>query len=260
MPPKPAKDKVKLPHPLSGAYEKLERADESIQNLYAEISRFFEESEYPVIDNSDDKLFLEAIDYHGKREIPIRFSVLAGEIVHHLRSSLDHVAWQLSSEAYRRTHRRLIEFPIFKDEPIEEREVSKYEGKVKGITSPSARKIIKDIQPYQRPDPLDDLLWIVHDMDRIDKHRELVFVFPSFSVLLPPELAGYAMLDASGKLMPLSADLANSIKKESKVTPQIAFGEFGKRKGKLVVIALFQLKNFVHHTVRLFADEFPWSP
>jgi hypothetical protein len=66
MLPKPAAGKVALPHPLSGAYEKLQRADESIKNLYAEISRFFEESKYPVIDNSDDKLLLEAVDYHGK--------------------------------------------------------------------------------------------------------------------------------------------------------------------------------------------------
>jgi hypothetical protein len=260
MPPKPAASKVKLPHPLSGAYEKLQRADESIQNLYAEITRFFEESKYPIIDNSDDKLFLEAIDYHGKREIPIRFSVLAGEIIHHLRSSLDHVAWQLSSETYRRTHTHAIEFPVFDTEPIKKDDISKYERKIKGITSPSARKIIKDIQPYQTADPLDDLLWIVHDMDRIDKHRELTFVFPSFSVLLPPELAQYALLDASGKLLPMSAEIANSIKKQSKVTPQIAFGEFGKRKGKFVVIGLFQLTNFIRDTVKLFAGEFPWLP
>jgi hypothetical protein len=186
--------------------------------------------------------------------------VLAGEIVHHLRSSLDHVAWQLSSEAYRRTKAHAIEFPIFDTKPVKKDEISRYDRRIKGITSPSARKIIKEIQPYQRPDPLDDPLWIVHDMDRIDKHRELVFVFGSFSVLLPPELANYALLDANGKLFPMAPEIASSIKKESKVTPQIAFGEFGKKKGKFVVIALFQLTNFVRDTVRLFADEFPWLP
>src|ERR1700761_1924172 len=87
---------MKMDHPLSGAYEKLHRAEENIEKLELEITRFFEESKYPVISNENDQLFLEAIDYHGNRKIPIRFSVLAGEIVHHLRSSLDHVAWQLS--------------------------------------------------------------------------------------------------------------------------------------------------------------------
>ena len=47
-----------------------------------------------------------------------------GEIIHHLRSSLDHIAWLLSSEKYRREHETAIAFPICTDEPIEKKELA----------------------------------------------------------------------------------------------------------------------------------------
>ena len=40
---------------------------------------------------ADEFLYLARVS----REPPVRWGVMAGEIVHHLRSALDHLAWQL---------------------------------------------------------------------------------------------------------------------------------------------------------------------
>ena len=100
-------------HPLDGIQEKLNRADENIGNLNREIVSFFNDGPYPVLPDKDDGLFQEAVDYHSSRIIPQRFSVLAGEIIHHLRSCLDHLAWILSNEEKRVRDPQGIEFPIF---------------------------------------------------------------------------------------------------------------------------------------------------
>jgi hypothetical protein len=84
-------------HPFHGITEKLRRADENIVSLHGEILKFFGESKYPTIPHPDAEEWQEAVDYHKELRIPKRFGVLSGEIVHHLRSCLDHIVWHFSS-------------------------------------------------------------------------------------------------------------------------------------------------------------------
>jgi hypothetical protein len=104
-------------HPFRGIAEKLNRSHENIKNLEAEIARFFKESEYPLLTNDKAEIIPEAVEYHRKLPVPLRFSVLSGEVIHHLRSCLDHIVWHFSSGEYRREHMGWIEFPILKDRP-----------------------------------------------------------------------------------------------------------------------------------------------
>src|ERR1700722_16550539 len=108
-----------MPDPFEGVKAKLERSNQNILNLESEIRRFFEESTYPIIPQDDPKLLLEAMKYHQRRTIPLRFSVLAGEIAHHLRSILDHIVWIFSDPIYREKHSVWIEFPILKSRPTD---------------------------------------------------------------------------------------------------------------------------------------------
>jgi hypothetical protein len=161
-------------HPFAGIATKLERADENIINLHNEIVRFFKGSKYPVIPKPNEQGWQEAVDYHRDLQIPKRFSVLAGEIIHHLRSSLDHIVWHFSSAEARRDHDNALEFPIYRNLPSK-KELPGYQRKVQGISNSRVLTLIKDLQPYNRvPDVSDDPLLIVHDMDRFDKHRELM--------------------------------------------------------------------------------------
>ena len=124
---------------FDGIYEKLKRAHENIINLKSEIDTFLK-GEYSVLVNPDNELMLKATEYHRQRKIPLRFSVLSGEIVHHLRSSLDHIVWFVSDPAYRTKHRTNIGFPILKTRPVKPESIAGYEGKIKGISS----KLIQD--------------------------------------------------------------------------------------------------------------------
>src|SRR5438445_13331496 len=107
-----------MSHPLEGIREKLKRADQNIRNLESEISPFiarFPTFEYPVMTPGTDPIFtdeqreawkkfgLEFREREREEIIPPRFAVLAGEIIHHLRSCFDHLAWQLSDETCRNT-------------------------------------------------------------------------------------------------------------------------------------------------------------
>lgn len=262
-------------HPLYGIREKLERADKNIHNLDAEMSEFI--APLPVIEHGINPIFTdedrkawETLQNAHKAGIPPRFSILAGEVIHHLRSCFDHLAWQLSSTEFRATKASSkVEFPIFNDEPdwctrntktgmLTRNEMCGYCRKVQGITSPTALTRIGGLQPYVRPDPLDDFLWIIHDMDRIDKHRELVM-----TVMIPgASISGNTIMQAvlkqqagrPSQIIPLIGTAQMNV--NVKISLKIAFSEFGKRKEQPVTPSLFQLLNFTRNTIESFAGEF----
>jgi len=175
---------------IEGIVEKLKRADENIYNLHGEIEGFFEKGEYPVLPQQDDELFSQAIAYHSSRVIPPRFSVLAGEVVHHLRSCFDHIVWHFSDFSLNPVKNiRKIEFPVFSERPSNQDGRKLFEGKIAGITKPSApRSLIERLQPYNSPDPAANPLYIIHDFDIIDKHKELVICFASGTAVFPTEM------------------------------------------------------------------------
>lgn len=104
--------------------------------------------------------------------VPLRFSVLIGEIAHHLRSSLDHLIWQLVlANGAKGTGR--TEFPIFREPPKDAEGERPFGKKIAGVRA-DAVKAIRQMQPYNNPEPHLDPLWLVHELDRIDKHRLLL--------------------------------------------------------------------------------------
>lgn len=233
---------------FSGIAEKLKRADENIVNLNTEIDAFFQACRYPTLPKNDDEELLEAIQYHKNLVIPPRFNVLVGEIIHHLRSCLDHVAWQFSSEQYRRDRFWKIEFPVFEKEPIEKDALSRYRGKVQGIASPEVLGLIMALQPYNAPDPRDAPIWIIHDMDIIDKHRELILCPSTVRIEIPASLWPYTDYERSALPAHVEQDLYDNLK----VIPQISFRNFGRREIQPVVPALKFLHGIVGEIVSRF--------
>src|SRR5215467_15939846 len=129
-----------------GIGEKLKRAQENIFNLDKEITLFFEEGDHPALPKHDEKLFHEAIAYQKNRVIPPRFSVLAGEIVHHLRSCFDHIVWHFSVEHLIENVRH-IEFPVF-EKPLNHDSRKMLERKIHAITDANVRRLIEGLQPH----------------------------------------------------------------------------------------------------------------
>src|SRR5437016_757021 len=122
-----------MAEPLDGIKEKLKRADQNIQGLNHEIFGFLGDNTNSVFSYEQDETFRKERSSHLQREVPIRFSVLAGEIIHHLRSCLDHIVWILSEPRYRRDNLKHIQFPIYDVRPSEKEEIKRFERTIKGI-------------------------------------------------------------------------------------------------------------------------------
>jgi hypothetical protein len=237
---------------FTGIAEKLKRAEENIFNLYAEMERFFHECDYPVLPQDDSKLLLQAIEYHKNLVIPPRFGVLVGEINHQLRSCFDHIVWCFSLGSVQNIKNiRQIEFPVFEARPANHESRALFERKVQGITDPNVRALIEQLQPYNAADPLDDPLWIIHDFDIVDRHRELIFCVGTGSTVFPREMQG--ILETYQREHPEldSAQVARHFKSDGSTQPCISFRNFGRRGVKAVTEGLIELFNY---TIRVAGD------
>jgi len=165
--------------PLESAREKIARAHESINNLDAEIAQFLKDTEPTVLIGDDQKTGEKTIGVEGRIVPPLRFAVIAGEIIHHLRSSLDHLLYDLII-ANANLPTTKTEFPIF---VTHNDYVARQAPKVQGV-APAAKALIESLQPFQKGHPaaLNHPLWIVHQLDITDKHRLLVVVAGGYSV------------------------------------------------------------------------------
>jgi len=188
------------------------------------------------------------------------FSVLAGKIVHHLRSCLDHVVWHFSESAKRIKFQNAIDFPIFADQPRKKNELARYARTVQAISNAKVLNLIENMQSYtDGPESLNSALLIIHNLDRFDKHRELVIVTSCISVEFGPGMEDArrkADLFNQGKLPPTEwMALSRALNDNIKAAPSIAFMEFGKYSPYPVVKGLAQLWRAVEIAVMQFANE-----
>lgn len=248
----PPISKILLPpsHPFAGIAEKLNRSHENVRNLESEIAAFFDGSEYPVLCDDDMQVIPEALEYHKRRPIPPRFSILAGEIIHHLRSCLDHIVWQFSNAALRETHkdRKFFEFPILEEEPSPSNVFTKYDRKIQLITKDAVRSLIKHCQPYRRTNPKESALLAIHNLDIVDKHKEFIIVHLTGAARMP---AGMMRRYENGEL-PISS-IGDNFKRYGKLIPQVAFSEFCGSEPEIVEQALGEMHNEIVRVVEAFA-------
>jgi hypothetical protein len=238
---------------FSGIAEKLVRAEENIHNLNFEMWSFFQKCDYPVLPQNNGKILLEAIEYHKKLVIPPRFGVLVGEINHQLRSCFDHVVWHFSLGSISNIKNiRQIEFPVFETRPSNYDSRALFERKIQGIKDPEVRSIIERLQPYNATYPLDDPLWIIHDFDIVDKHRDLIFCVGTGSTVFPREMQG--VLERYQREHPEldSAQVARHFKSYGPTHPCISFRDFGRRGVKSVTEGLIELFNYTISAVEDF--------
>ena len=113
-------------------------------------------------------------------DLPPDFGIPIGDAAHNLRSSLDHLTCQLAIANGNPTACDKTQFPIFaQDTPDNRKRIKRWIG----ACSPAAQTAIEALQPYQRrpSDPTGDLLWMLSELDNIDKHRLLLVARPHFT-------------------------------------------------------------------------------
>ena len=109
-------------------------------------------------------------------DLPHDITLPLGDAVHNLRAALDHLVCQLAIAAGNPTAcEKKTQFPIFKNGAK-----ASY-SKIESI-SPAAQTAIKELQPFRRrpDDPEGDPLWVLSELDNIDKHRLLLVARTTF--------------------------------------------------------------------------------
>jgi hypothetical protein len=154
--------------PLDGILVKFERADENIRILNEEISAYVRAlpTPYEVIKEFQN----EGRDYVVRVRSsppPLRFAVLTGEVVHHLRTILDYLIWVLVAHAGGKpsnTH----QFPICRTTKKFEDAIKR--GNIKGVSAEAA-ELIGEAQPFKQDRADDYVLTVLHELDIQEKHR-----------------------------------------------------------------------------------------
>jgi hypothetical protein len=149
---------------------KLDRADEHLKTLDEAVKAFRESKPYRTITKKDPQTGDYIVRLQSLRRPPDTLSPLIGDILFNLRSSLDHVVYALAVlNGATISQREASEYPVFPDAA---KFASAAPGKIGALRS-EAQAIIERSQPYNAPDPSKHLLRVLHDLNRIDKHRLL---------------------------------------------------------------------------------------
>ena len=187
---------------------------------------------------------------HNFQTLPtLSFDVvtLAGDIVHNLRSALDHLARQLvlvgieispASAPLTEKDWRRIEFPIAET-------LSKYEAektrKIKGML-PEAVEAIDLLKPYKGGN---DALWRIHELDNIDKHRHLFSVEHDFLFTSDWFFGAYWLKAENPNFSGIEPTVENDIQSEI----EEALGQTQTLQPDALIPTLHQLANFVENLV-----------
>jgi hypothetical protein len=202
--------------------------------------------------------------------LPPQLLLLVGDVVHNLRSALDHLALELAIANFRPDPvpgdiERDSEFPIFPymteaGEFGEERffrtkrnspEPAPGSGlsKLRGI-DPDALRIIEGIQPYHRRIAFwEDPLWVIHELDRIDKHRRLnVVAYGIVQTIISKGDIDVRKMGHSGPVedgTELLSFKSSDPNVHADTTREISFGQGSPAEYEFVVPALARLREFV---------------
>jgi hypothetical protein len=219
--------------------DKLYRAKEHIAQLERELAIFENEAPYGPIVNDDPQRAKSFLDLWQNRRIPPRFSIIAGEVIYQLRSSLDHIHQAL----IRRdggTRTTQTQFPIWTFKPVTPKELRRYQAQVNGITRRKVLAAIKRHQPYTRRTRLDGKQWlgIMNMMGNTDKHHAPISIVGVVDARLTQskKLSNRFTLtedvrDDGAPLavpLPMGGDFVEVTHVERRLAPYVAFKEFGK--------------------------------
>lgn len=159
---------------LAGVWAKIDRAESQLLKLDKHVGRYLDSDPYGMRFQYDTDLNMFAYIIHVSAEPTLDIAVRFGDLVHNLRSALDHLAWQLvvAGGNTPRTEPPATQFPIYTESITRT-------GKPRIINIPpgvSGRMMgtLEGMQPYHRRDnPKLHPLGILQDLSNRDKHRTL---------------------------------------------------------------------------------------
>lgn len=230
---------------------KVERAKKQLRDLESEITSLGKVAVLiPDPKTGISPHPISALHPSNLTQIPaMSFDVvsIAGDIVHNLRSALDHLAQQLTLVGLRDrppkvplTERQLrnIGFPIAETKTKYKAERAR---KVERML-PAAKKAIDRLKPYKRGNPA---LWRIHELDNIDKHRSL-FTVGTGIMFVADWLDGSYLLKAEN---PHFTGVEPKIEQDLQIEFQKAISKTKVARTNALLPSLHQLVDFVENIV-----------
>lgn len=146
---------------------KTERAKQHLHDLEVARNRFLITDPYRIECENDPQTGYNIYRIFDIQTPPVEIGLITGDLVHNLRSALDHLAYQLVY-ANGSTHSKQTAFPIWDS-------ASEYQAqRARRVTGMSQTAIdaIDATEPYQGGNGAG--LWVLHYLDIADKHHELL--------------------------------------------------------------------------------------
>ncbi len=161
---------------LRSVYAKLDRAEMQLYEAKGILRDYLSGEPYTVIPETDP---VQGFRFYVKGiSPPLLLSVVAGELLHNLRSCLDHLAWQLASLSGN-TGTRATSFPIHETVPTakDNEPVLPQILPLPGV-SLQVRQFLAEVQPYQWGEhdaEVEHPLCLLNSLNNFDKHRTVVY-------------------------------------------------------------------------------------
>lgn len=143
---------------------KVERAKKHIEDLHVSLKAFWDSEPNRITFQDDLKERERSYYLVSVADIPLEILNIIGDVLHNLRSALDHVAYALPL-AHGVKERSWNQFPIVES-------AAKYmSADVRGKVQTFRQDVVKAfdaLKPYKGGN---DTLWRLHELNKIDKHR-----------------------------------------------------------------------------------------
>ena len=252
---------------LESSREKIKRANKNLADLNVLVNDFRDSKGYEVVIDRDTKARQKIHRLRINKEPPPSWGPVVGDILYDLRSALDHLACDLV-RAGGGTCDSTTEFPIAKNRKAFESRL----GSVKGARIKSL-KVLRAHKPYSGGN---DLLWTLHQLNRVEKHRfplvifarprSLAFTFHPSQLGVPtvPELRVAYFLSAEERARVLKdgdilgeEPLNDESPFHTEPIIEIAFGEPDMVRSEPMLDTLHDISGTVERVVESFAPLLP---
>ncbi len=151
---------------FKGARLKIDRADHHIRDLERQFSAFVNTNPYTLAVGSNPETGEPAVLIKFRQDIPAMWALIIGDAIHNLRSSLDHMTWEIIGRDSG-VQDRYLKFPTG-DNRVN------FEASCKGIKTPS--QSIKDIfiamEAFEGGKG--NALYALNALDNVEKHAILM--------------------------------------------------------------------------------------
>ena len=275
-----AQNQEQVPLPSTPSFRsKLDWASEHIERLETVQETWLRTHAYTTVADREPKTGRVVFKAKITKPPPAELSLILGDAAHALRSTLDHLALELAVAYQRPTQitpavEKASEFPIFPDKVgnklgrdafhvVEQKTGKPARGsglhKLQGV-DPDAIKAIEGIQPYHRGATyIEDPLWVIHELDRVDKHRRLnltAYAMPSTQIVGGNFYMGNVTFQGTGhggavkdgtELLIMTASSDSHF--DLKFVREIALAEPGLSDGVFLVPAITDARDYVRDVV-----------